>query len=726
MWVAKGNKASSVSRDTTKLAQVAKDGIESQICVVCANVLSLVAFGTCNHVHVCASCTHRLRFLYKDYNCCVCKQHLEKVVAMNIEMLIQRLKNVGQKRKSRLFDSIDLTGLFLEDKTNMYFVEEGTCEKFRSLLTPSCSICLERLPSVKSLQTHVQVTHGGRYCFVCLNYRKAYLVEQTVYNSKKELDDHFRQEHPCCLFCRRNYYDDDHLFEHLTQIHETCHICERNGRQYEYYRNYEALEGHFKEHHFPCLEPNCRGVVFSTEFELQLHNQREHSKSSSSGRRARAVTVNLSNLYLDSNASIEQGHRIRHSREERERQRRGFYNARIYFTGEGSAVTGSRRNRAQSLENRTNADSTGTTESVQEPENGSFGRERCASVGESRETTQVSVKSPTREEFPSHAMNSSVTFVVPPRPSTQEDYTRRNQALLVSLRELLGTDSSYEKFVKISGQLRKKEIEVSQYLSETIDLLGISNARRILPELVALLPDKEIAMELEDAAKRHSILSNRSVTVDNQVVVSDQLHAQHPDKLNSQSEKRPIVEKDFPSLQSVGNNSVVTEVSRNIASGRWKQLSYVVAPNLPTDGSDVSIDITYPSLSSVERGASSNGTEQKNNVWNSSNKASKNPSSVSANGVAKEERKQLSESLFPPLNNERVSHNVSNAMSSKTTSSVSDAASSSKKNNNSHFRTSRLPKVGLSGFSWEKKRNKKRIQMAKSKLQENTSDNSHS
>ena len=49
-------------------------------CLVCGEELNLYMIGNCNHRQVCAICATRMRVLYKDKSCLVCKAELKKVI----------------------------------------------------------------------------------------------------------------------------------------------------------------------------------------------------------------------------------------------------------------------------------------------------------------------------------------------------------------------------------------------------------------------------------------------------------------------------------------------------------------------------------------------------------------------------------------------------------------------------------------------------------------------
>jgi len=691
-----------------------KNVTDSTVCVICANALVFVSIGSCNHYQVCADCSHRLRFLYSDYRCCVCKQTLDKVVVMQLSKVLSLIPG-DQGVKRRVVDQLDFTSLFMEKRTNMFFVEEAVAEKYRSLLKPACSICRETVPSVKALHTHVQVQHGGRLCNICMFYRKAYFVEQIVYDTKKSLDAHIREVHPCCLFCKKNLYDDDQLFEHLTQRHETCPICERNGRLYEYYRDYRSLEQHFKDEHFPCLQENCRGLVFATEFELQLHRQREHTPSNHS-RRARTVTIQPSSLYTNAP-----------SREERERQRREFRGARILFTGEGSTVIGS----ATMNNPGGNSMSRLNRQEQQDLARNSWNNYNSPNNNNNNSDDDDG----TNNDTFSSAMQPSNTFIVPRSPSSQEEYDRRNEALLNTLHEILTDDGSYSEFIDISKKLRARQMEPVDYISKAIDILGLLHAKRVLPELISLLGDKPLQKELEQAACSHTMLASRQWITANQQVIdrqwntnnqrrrrtSDLEESNHDNHNNNNVTEFPSLHNDDPTSQ--GTSSSIQGFNHNYASGKWKQLSQVVArTNSSSSRPQQDFEVAYPPLSedskqSTSKGALAVGGAGVQGVWNKRDTASVGgmKSQVSSHAT-------ISQNNNNNNNNDSMEESFPALSSRKTTN---EASSSSHSNNlkkgggvGTRLRGSNLPRVGWNGFSWEAKRNKKVIQAAKNAFKE--------
>lgn len=107
--------------------------------------------------------------------------------------------------------------------------------------------------------------------------------------------------HPECGFCRQRFYGDDELYAHCRDKHEKCHICDRRnqGRQQQYFLNYDALEVHFKKDHFSCPDQECldkKFVVFDSEMDVKAHQLEAHPNGLSKDARRDARRVDMSSF----------------------------------------------------------------------------------------------------------------------------------------------------------------------------------------------------------------------------------------------------------------------------------------------------------------------------------------------------------------------------------------------------------------------------------------------
>lgn len=147
-------------------------------------------------------------------------------------------------------------------------------------------------------------------CDLCTRNKKVFTHEHELFTDK-ELENHMRygddqpgaadqtgfKGHPLCAFCGSRFYDDDKLYEHCRNKHERCFICDREDpRQPHYYRDYNALEEHFRKDHFLCSDREClekKFVVFGSELDLKAHQLSEHSNSLSKDVRRDARLVDM-------------------------------------------------------------------------------------------------------------------------------------------------------------------------------------------------------------------------------------------------------------------------------------------------------------------------------------------------------------------------------------------------------------------------------------------------
>ncbi|KAI3732538.1 hypothetical protein L1987_63744 [Smallanthus sonchifolius] len=297
-------------------------------CAVCAESLEWVAYGNCGHKEVCSTCVARLRFICSDRRCCICKSESESIFVT---------KALGDYTKTisdfSVFPSENKEGRFgsywYHEDTQSYFDDLDQYKMIKAMCRLSCSVCdkMEENSSNKSkrkarfrdiiqLKGHLFHQHSLFMCSLCLEGRKVFICEQKLY-SKAQLKQHINtgdsevdgteserggfQGHPLCEFCRSPFYGDNELYAHMNTEHFKCHICQRqNPGKYEYYRNYDDLEIHFRQEHFLCEDEAClskKFVVFLSESEMKVHNAQEHGGRMSRSKRNAALQLPTSFTY---------------------------------------------------------------------------------------------------------------------------------------------------------------------------------------------------------------------------------------------------------------------------------------------------------------------------------------------------------------------------------------------------------------------------------------------
>lgn len=220
------------------------------------------------------------------------------------------------------------------EDTNAFFDDVDHYKMIKAMCRLSCSVCdkMEEQPqdaasrrrakfrNIGQLKGHLFHRHKLHMCGLCLEGRKVFICEQKLY-TRAQLNQHIStgdsevdgseserggfMGHPMCEFCRTPFYGDNELYMHMSTEHYTCHICQRqHPGQYEYYKNYDDLEIHFRQEHFLCEDEAClakKFVVFQSESEMKRHNAIEHGGRMSRSKRNAALQIPTSFRYRHGN-----------------------------------------------------------------------------------------------------------------------------------------------------------------------------------------------------------------------------------------------------------------------------------------------------------------------------------------------------------------------------------------------------------------------------------------
>ncbi|PWA53141.1 zinc finger, RING-type, Zinc finger, C2H2-like protein [Artemisia annua] len=309
-------------------------------CAVCAESLEWVAYGSCGHKDVCSTCVARLRFICNDRRCCICKT--ESPIIFVTKALGDYTKNINDFTVFPAEDKEGRSGQYwYHEDTQSYFDDLEQYKMIKAMCRLSCSVCDKveenagnaskrkaRFRDINQLKGHLFHQHKVFMCSLCLEGRKVFICEQKLYN-KAQLKQHINtgdsevdgsesdrggfQGHPLCEFCRTPFYGDNELYTHMSTEHFTCHICKRqNPGQFEYYKNYDDLEIHFRQEHFLCEDEACltkKFVVFTSEGEMKKHNALEHGGRMSRSKRNAILQLPTSFTYRRSNEQDRRGRR---------------------------------------------------------------------------------------------------------------------------------------------------------------------------------------------------------------------------------------------------------------------------------------------------------------------------------------------------------------------------------------------------------------------------------
>ncbi|KAM3408020.1 hypothetical protein ACQJBY_001358 [Aegilops geniculata] len=227
-------------------------------CAVCADALEWVAYGPCGH-----------REAMGDYT---------KVISdFSVLPTEANEGNVGE--------------YWYHEDTKAYFDDADHYKMIRAMCRLSCSVCDKAEDQV----------------FICEQklYTRAQLAQHTKTGDSEvdgsEIERSGFAGHPVCEFCKYPLYGDNELYTHMSREHYSCHICQRqHPGQYDYFRNYDDLEMHFRKDHFLCEDDAClakKFVVFQSDAEIKRHNAMEHGGRMSRAQRNAALQIPTSFIY---------------------------------------------------------------------------------------------------------------------------------------------------------------------------------------------------------------------------------------------------------------------------------------------------------------------------------------------------------------------------------------------------------------------------------------------
>ncbi|KAM0690688.1 hypothetical protein Q7P36_009457 [Cladosporium allicinum] len=255
---------------------------DSDMCFICASNIDHYSVAPCNH-RTCHVCALRMRALYKTKACAHCRSEAPTVI----------FTDDAEKR----FEDYK-TGEFFRNDGNMgiCYEKQEIFEDTVVLLRYNCpdADCDEACLGWPDLHRHVRTKHQKVMCDMCTRNKKVFTHEHQLF-TPQELRKHERtgddapgseeqtgfKGHPECHFCRQRFYGNDELYLHCRDRHERCHLCDRAGdpNNPRYFLDYNDLESHFNNDHYPCMDAEClekKFVVFDSAMDLKAHQVSEH------------------------------------------------------------------------------------------------------------------------------------------------------------------------------------------------------------------------------------------------------------------------------------------------------------------------------------------------------------------------------------------------------------------------------------------------------------------
>lgn len=271
-----------------------QDDSSDNLCIVCCKSVQYYSIGECDHP-VCFECSTRMRVLYEQKECPICRQIMPLVIFTE---------------KVKPFKEINHNDFHFDDSAKISFENADIMKAYYDLQTIKCPKCRSSNQTAfmdfKALQAHVKEEHNHTYCDLCVKHLKIFPFERRAY-SKSELITHNKQGdrndrshkgHALCQFCNERFFDVDLLYRHLRKDHLFCHFCDADG-QNKFYSEYRYLRDHFQKRHYLCEEGDCRNEQFTnafrTDIDLKAHKVNTHGKNlgKQAYREARIVDLQL-------------------------------------------------------------------------------------------------------------------------------------------------------------------------------------------------------------------------------------------------------------------------------------------------------------------------------------------------------------------------------------------------------------------------------------------------
>lgn len=273
------------------------DNMSSQ-CLTCCEPILFYSIGQCGHREVCHKCSIRMRELYKDFECCICKHFLDKIIISDDRDLPFN-ETVELLEKDKESKKLDTSGI--------WFSSRNVHQECLVLFDIKCKDCSKPFKTMKDLKNHALSFHNKSYCEICIENRKVFPFEQVLY-SKNEIKKHMLKgdpklhikPHPICEYCQKRFYSDEEILLHCEESYMKCFLCEAENILYHYFKTYQNLENHFKNKHFLCNEKEClekKFVVFKSELDLKSHNVSVHlpklNMSRSEKKQIKTININF-------------------------------------------------------------------------------------------------------------------------------------------------------------------------------------------------------------------------------------------------------------------------------------------------------------------------------------------------------------------------------------------------------------------------------------------------
>jgi E3 ubiquitin-protein ligase ZNF598 len=315
----------------------------------------------------------------------------------------------------------------------------------------------------EQLKKHLHGKHNLHYCNLCLKQRKVFLKDQKFY-TYKQLQIHQKQGeldsevgvikgHPLCKFCNTRFYSDDEIFAHMHLNHYDCHICKQQGFNFEYFNNYEELQKHHESDHYACVHPFCleqRFIVFSNDLDLKTHEMKAHSKN-------KKMDLDFFSSPKTVQNTIQKG---------RKKNQNGIIDSTIIRFVNCSSKESSEYN-------------------------SSLGP--AYEIPDNLKQLQKEYKEEMEKKIEIQKVKEEEIKKLETETKRKEDAAirkKKGEELIQNMKKMLSKSNLFEEFKQTSIQFQKGLLETEVYYQIIVNSFGEENTKKILPDLIDTLPEK--------------------------------------------------------------------------------------------------------------------------------------------------------------------------------------------------------------------------------------------
>ncbi|KAI6183510.1 RING-type E3 ubiquitin transferase [Aphelenchoides bicaudatus] len=250
-------------------------------CILCCQRSDIFGVGICKHP-ACIECIIRMRSLGESTTCHACRDE------------IPLMYFVQKPKKWEEFKLPECKIVHPDcEKYGIAFENQHAADVYNDLNAFVCHVCQRQgifadFPNFGALKQHIGTAHQLFYCHICIDHLNILPKNHRTFR-KNDLQMHMTgaksvvkgvNGHPKCDFCNARFFDVEELYKHSRKEHFYCGICSETVGTNSFFKTIKQLHGHYKTKHHPCLDPECvdLGIVFSDEFDLNVHKTERHGE----------------------------------------------------------------------------------------------------------------------------------------------------------------------------------------------------------------------------------------------------------------------------------------------------------------------------------------------------------------------------------------------------------------------------------------------------------------